>query len=198
MQVLSLLNADRPDLSSLMDRLIDKSLNSGFNGEVFSLRSSDTRVMKVSILFDLDEKKSLTDSYQEVKSNLDFLLKFKPSHFVKLHEHGMLSFIPDKNIIYYYIMDKLNPLSEDENKVFHTLVSHEDRNLKKEIPLDKARPLLEAMSKGLDFNIEKVFSLYQEICNSQIHHLDMHERNIMKDHNGNFKMIDVDNIRIKL
>ena len=94
-------------------------------------------------------------------------------------------------------MDKLNKISEDEKKVFHTILCHEDLNKKKNFSNDKILTMLNGMIKGLDFNFEKVIMFYEAQKSSIIKHNDFHVRNIMKDNFGNFKFIDLDRLDLR-
>jgi thiamine kinase-like enzyme len=94
-------------------------------------------------------------------------------------------------------MEKLFKISEDERKIFHTILSHEDRNIVKNYPLDKVKKMLTGMSYSLDFDYNKVIFFYQNLRDCPLQHLDLHVRNIMKDIDGNFKMIDFDRMKLE-
>ena len=61
-------------------------------------------------------------------------------------------------ILHYYIMEKLYTISEDEYKVFHTILSHEDREIKKNWSRKKIEETIKGLSLGLDFDKDKVLS----------------------------------------
>jgi hypothetical protein len=94
-------------------------------------------------------------------------------------------------------MEKLLSLSEDEQKVFHTLLSHEDRNLVKNYSPAERQVILQNLRRGLDFDEGRVSLFVDKLNNSPVQHLDIHTRNIMKDANGNFKMIDLDRLTME-
>jgi len=93
-------------------------------------------------------------------------------------------------------MEKLNKTTDDEKKVFYSLLSHEDRNVKKNYSLASATDMLRGMQRGLDFDYNKVFRFYRVLKESKFYHMDLHPRNIMKDTDGNFKLIDFDRVMI--
>jgi thiamine kinase-like enzyme len=89
-------------------------------------------------------------------------------------------------------MEKLHPLSEDEIKVFHSLVSHEDQNKIKKYSSLEINKILQGLSIGLDFDLHKVMFFCKNLNKLTIQHSDLHPRNLMKDSDGNFKLIDFD------
>ena len=153
-----------------------KELGSGVDGKVFYY--SPTKVIKQS-------------NYISNSIILDYIIKYNPNHIVHIYDYKVI------NNIYYYIMDKLNSISQDEYKVFHSILSHEDNNRKKNYSNDKLFQILSGLSFGLEFDYDKVFNFYQAIQNSNINHNDIHPRNIMKDELNNFKLIDIDRATIK-
>lgn len=122
-------------------------------------------------------------------------LKQQQSCYVKIYEHKKIDYYLD-NDVYLYYMEKLNKLTEDENKVFYTLVSHEDSGKIKSFSDEKAKTILNELEKFLDFDKSKVFAFFKQIKNNNIKHLDVCERNIMKDDCGNFKLIDLERVKI--
>ena len=95
-------------------------------------------------------------------------------------------------------MEKLLKISEDEAKVFHSILSHEDRGIFKNFSTDKVKKMLHGMQRGLDFDLQKIMLFYEALQNPQILHLDIHPRNIMKDENNNFKLIDLDRLQFNI
>jgi RIO-like serine/threonine protein kinase len=92
-------------------------------------------------------------------------------------------------------MEKLEKLSDDESKVFFTLLSHEDNNKKKNYTEENAIEILNKLKIGLDFDFDKVLYFFNKIMLNEINHLDISERNIMKDSCGTFKLIDFERIK---
>lgn len=131
-----------------------------------------------------------------IKSNMDYVIWNNPNVFARVYTCEFLYSNIDL-YIYYYVMEKLNHISEDESKVFRSLLSHEDRNCKKDYSLNQIQSMLDGMKLGLDFDYDKVFSFCKNVMNSNVKQHDIHERNIMKDNFGNFKFIDFERIEVK-
>lgn len=181
-------------------------LGDGADGEVFTIKGDDTKVIKFGILYERHDR-GFTNYYKQIQRVLDYLIRTYPSAYARVYEHGylgtysrpMASWKSGKQgfIIYYYIMEKLYKTSEDERKVFHSLLSHEDRGIEKKFSPEKIREMLSGMGRGLDFDAEKVTLFCENIRSAPISHLDIHVRNIMKDETGMFKLIDLDRIELE-
>jgi thiamine kinase-like enzyme len=94
-------------------------------------------------------------------------------------------------------MEKLFELTDDEKRIFHSVLSHEDKGETKNYEILKIKKMLEGMSRALDFDEEKVTFFCEELRRAPIIHNDIHIRNIMKDISGNFKMIDFDRCNLE-
>lgn len=186
-----------------IDFKIINRLGDGADGEVFELE--DNKVLKLCIY----NTSSDADAETKYKYISDVLLTLKNNNakiFASVYEFGHLGKYTktlynneeQKYILYYYIMEKLNKISEDEKKVFHSILSHEDRGLKKNFSILKIKEMLRGMSKGLDFDTKRVIFFCENIAKQAICHNDIHPRNIMKDNSGNFKLIDFDRCELKL
>jgi len=57
--------------------------------------------------------------------------------------------------------------------------------------------MLQGMSRGLDFDAEKVTLFCNNIRTAPVSHLDIHVRNIMKNDTGDYKLIDLDRIELE-
>lgn len=123
------------------------------------------------------------------------LIEHKSDYYVKVYDYCKVSKYLEYDV-YYYVMERLIPLSEDETKVFHTLISHEDCKKVKKYSIDDVCGILDEMSNFLLFDKEKVLFLIKKIYSDEIQHLDLSERNVMKDNRGNFKLIDLERIKI--
>lgn len=184
-------------------------IGDGREGEVFEFKNKDSKLEQV-IKFSLsceNEKFILEDKFQYISKVLNYLIKNPHNAYARVYEHVYMGtytrpFINAPNeqqkcILHYYVMEKLNKITEDESKVFHTILSHEDRNLKKCYQGKKLREILLKLKVGLDFDIERVI-LFCELLNaSPVIQLDLHERNIMKDNQGNFKLVDLDRLQLR-
>lgn len=195
MQVLKLINQN----SCNTKHFIGNEIGIGADGQVFSLQNEDDKVIKFCVKFDHNNC-SLKNEYKKVNNILFYLSTKKPIAYAHVYEYGYLGEYSrslydgssQKYILYYYVMEKLNKISEDEKKVFHSLLSHEDRNIKKNFSLLKIKQMLSGLSLGLDFNSEKIILFCENLKKIDIYHNDIHPRNIMKDKDNNFKLIDFD------
>jgi hypothetical protein len=182
---------------------VTNKLGDGADGDVYDISGSPNKVIKFGVLYD-DFTNPLSIKYLDIENALHYIKNNNPSVCACVYDYNFLIQSTRKvmvgtqdYILYYYIMEKLNKISEDEKKVFHTIFSHEDRNLEKHFSVREVTPILSGLSKGLDFDMVKVTSFHSKVINSSIKHLDMHPRNIMKAHDGSFKFIDFDRINIE-
>lgn len=202
MYVLSLVRQLCPDKLPVEP---DTRLGEGADGEVFSIKGDPHRVLKLSILIGRPHH-NVVSEYKRVKEALDLVIRDQPPAYVRVYSHECLQHrqfkrrTPDplfkEQILYYYLMDKLYPITEDEGRVFHSILSHEDRRKKKDFSLDKIQEMLQGMSRGLDFDAEKVILFCSNIKEAPCSHLDIAVRNIMKDETNQFKLVDLDRISL--
>lgn len=172
---------------------LDKYLGVGADGCAYL---SGDKVIKFTHMF--DNKKHLLNNYNKNKRLIEKIIVDSPKHFVKTIDFKFLKdFEKDNNyhIIYYYVMEKLEKLSDDEVRVFHTLLSHEDSNKVKNHSDYYINKTISNLSQFLDFDKEKVINFINQIKKYKIQHSDVHPRNIMKDNLGNFKFIDLDRLK---
>ena len=167
----------------------------GADGTVFKI--DDRRVLKLSVIFDYND--NLLKDFRNVNNTINELIHFGDSNFAKVYEYKYLGTFSrtldtDKQnyVLYYYIMEMLNPLSEDEKKVFHTILSHEDKNIVKNYSDKEINDMLHMLSYGLDFDTNGVKLLCDGLKKSKIKHTDIHSRNIMKNNDGKYLMVDFD------
>jgi serine/threonine protein kinase len=169
----------------------------GADGEVFDIQDDNARVIKCAVIYEY--LIPLNKEMERIETVARHLIETQPHEYVRVHTFERVAESSRKTVsgeqkyfLYYYIMDKCFKISEDEKKVFHSILSNEDRNLKKNYPLSKIETMLKGMSMGLDFDMKKVLSFCKEIQNSKIDNTDINPRNIMKNANGDFKLIDFD------
>jgi hypothetical protein len=183
-----------------IDFPLSSRLGDGADGEVFELKDTTDKVIKFSVLYEYPGE-DLDTKYDQICRTLDFIKMYKPDSYARVYEHKTLgrytrpfagSNQGQKYILYYYFMEKLLKISEDEKRVFHSILSHEDKNLNKNFSINKIKKMLTGMSMGLDFDEKKVILFVESLKMSKVCHNDLHVRNIMKDFNGNFKLIDFD------
>jgi hypothetical protein len=94
-------------------------------------------------------------------------------------------------------MERLLPLTDDEEKVFHSIISHEDRGLSKFLTPEQLHTALDLLEAGLEFDRKQVVKFYAQVILSTMKHLDLHPRNILKDNAGAFKLIDLNRLSKK-
>jgi serine/threonine protein kinase len=179
-------------------------IGDGADGEVLSITGSPDRVLKLGVIYDsVFRPLSL---YHGIERVLNHLMLTPSSVCVHVYEHGYLGVYerqvadPKREqlfILYYYIMEKLEKLSEDEKKIFHSILDHEDRGIAKDYSISKIKKMLKGMSRGLDFDQEKVMLFCDNLRRCPILHLDISARNIMKDATGNYKLVDFDRAALR-
>ena len=168
-------------------------LGSGVTGSVFEF---ENKAIKLCINYELPNQ-----------SIIDFLIENKDLNFVKVFSHKLYGPYKDngfpykdhgyESILSVIVMEKLLKISSDEEKVFHTILSHEDLNKKKNFSNSELKKILKELSIGLDFDEGKVIFFYEGLRNYIIYHSDIHQRNIMKDQLNNFKMVDCEFVKFK-
>lgn len=187
-----------------LPNFIGNEIGQGADGQCFEIKNDIAKVIKYSIIFNIDDLCKIEDLYQKRSNAFFYLENQKDPAYVCVHTHkfltkGLRDTVHGKQeyLIYYYIMDKLNKISDDEKKIFHTILSHEDANKNKNISIFKIKKDLEKISGYLDFSEEQVILFCENIVKSKLIHEDLHVRNIMKDIDGNFKLVDCDRLTFK-
>jgi hypothetical protein len=170
---------------------IDCLLGRGIDGEVYSIVGLPDKVIKLSFLVEDDD----TNYYSDLSKALSYIVSIRPRAYVQVYEHGWLVSHGDI-VLFFSIMEKLQKISEDEERIFHSILSHEDFGKKKDLSRAKVEELISGMS-ALDFDPKKVRLFCDNIKAAPLSHHDMHTRNIMKDGMGNFKLIDLDRVTLE-
>lgn len=165
---------------------LGKEIGSGIDGQVFEKDNDPSRVIKISI----SENSDYPCSYVLESKNY--------WHFARVYSCDCL-YTSDKDgkpllSVHCIEMEKLFPLTEDEEKLFHTLLSHEDANKQKEYTRDQLSTLIEELSEWFSFDKEEALSFCCAIMNCPIRHKDLHQRNIMKNVTSRFRLIDFDRL----
>ena len=179
-------------------------IGDGADGEVFELLNEPDKVIKFCVLYQYNSL-PIKKVYKTIDATLSYLKFNKPNAYAHVHEHHYLGEYSralsggqsQPYILYCYVMQKLQKISEDEKKVFHSILCHEDRGVNKNYSLNKIKKMLLGMSYGLDFSIDKTMMFVENIRSHAVLHHDIHVRNIMKDSKGNFKLIDFDRCSVK-
>jgi len=180
---------------------VGQRLGEGSDGEVFSLTDEPDKVIKVCLLFPIDSTAQEV-YFKTIVPVLTSLVSNPIDIFARVYAHEYLGTFFDRYsndfILYFYTMEKLEDISDDEKKVFHTILSHEDRGIIKNFSVKEVQEILQGLSLGLDFDEKNVIFFYENLKRTYVNHSDIHPRNIMKDKRGNFKMIDFDRAQLKL
>lgn len=194
MKSLSLIQNICPNVLPVMP---SNKIGEGADGEVFDIQGDPNKVIKCAIIYEYFIP--VNQEIERIENVARHLINTCPPAYVHVHTFETVTQFIRKTVsghqkyfLYYYIMDKCLKISEDEKKVFHSILSNEDKNLKKNYPLSKIVTMLNGMSMGLDFNMKKVLSFCEAIQNSEIDNTDINPRNIMKNAIGDFKLIDFD------
>jgi len=166
-------------------------LGSGYNGTTYRSRKNNLCIKKSHC--------SLLDSerFKNIRNNIMYIIDNCEKPYVGTFNFEFNYDYSQYKIFYRYSMEVLNPLTDDEWKLFHTLVSHEDSCKVKDLSSHRVNFLIKDLSNYLDYNVDDVKVFCEDLVKSKIKHLDLHPRNIMKDNKGNFKLIDLDNLRME-
>lgn len=174
---------------------LGKELGQGADGQCFEVQDNPKIVIKISAIYNDSIRYNIT------KKIIKYMIYNQPYLYAQVYSYKHLGefLLPnnDTYILYYYVMKKLNKISEDESKVFHTLISHEDKNIIKNYSPAQLNKILLGLQRGLDFDPRVVTLFYNKLQNSRIVHNDLHVRNVMKDETGNFRLIDFDRCNFK-
>lgn len=154
---------------------LGERIGSGVDGVVYAL--NDGTVVKFTPILDQQLIAEITTGQHP--------------HFVEVLDFGRI------DDLYFIVMERLNPLTDDEAKVFHTILSHEDRNLTKVHTPVVLASILRGLSTGLEFDLAEVMSFYAAVVLSTMSHNDLHPRNIMRANDGKFKLVDLNRLTRK-
>jgi len=199
MQALSLCKKVCPDKIPV---ITEEFIGDGADGDVYGIQNHPDRVIKFSVLYEWNYQK-IDAIYSRIDKVLTFLELNKPPAYARVYAHGLMhnetrmieldgSPSSQKYILYYYILEKLQPISECEQKVFHSIISHQDNNISRNYTVSQIKKILVCMSYGLDFDMSEVIIFHMNITECIVNHNDVHQRNIMKNKLGQFRLIDFD------
>lgn len=177
-----------------------EKLGDGFHGEAYLIPESN-QVIKYSLLY----QSMVTDFLlQDFFSRLEKVCVFQKQNnypcFVKIIDFKFITYgfggtgVGEDLLFYQTTMERLNLISADEKKLFKTIV-RQHRDVK--ASWQKIIKDVREQSHWLDFDLEKVVSFIYLLEDAPIEHDDMSSSNILKDNNGNFKLIDLDFSRLK-
>ena len=174
-------------------------IGSGADGDVYSLKDDPNKVIKYSVHYcwdDCNQNKIIADKQEAIK-----LIKNNKHLFATVFDFtfagkGSRNTVNGKQdyLLFTCVMEKLNKITEDEKRVFHSILSHEDNNKIKSYTQQQVESILNGLSLGLDFDQGKVLDFWMKVKLFPVSYTDMHPRNIMKDNFGSFKLIDFDRV----
>lgn len=184
-----------------------KYLGDGADGDVYLIANSPDKVIKFVVLY--EGKEDIDRLFLHRMNVLSYLQNNPHQSLAEIFSYGYLGFsyrnqirydskdneyiYKQKYILYYYIMERLLPISEDEKKVFYSSISHRDMgDLRQEYSIMEIENAINDMASYLVFDKSKAIDFCKNIIALPFNHRDIHERNIMKDKSGNFKLIDFD------
>lgn len=151
----------------------------GLDGEVFS---SDNKVIKFVEI--KDSKKHALNAWYHNKRKIEYILDTSPDCFVKIYDFGLVKVIEENySIIYFYLMEKLNPITKNERDVFFEIFSNDIAKFNQ----------LKINYKDVDK--QKVDNFVYQIKKCKLKQTDINPQNIMKDIDGNFKFIDLERLK---
>lgn len=187
---------------------IGRSLGDGSDGQVFQLSNDSSRVIKISALFCYFDE-DIDSHLNKIEQALIHLIVNPDDSYARVYDYKNLGkysreIFSDRislgeeqeYYLYHYVMERCFKLSEDEKKVFHSILCHEDRGIEKNYTTPQLKNILTGLSKGLDFDENKVMLFCDNLKRSRLRHLDLHVRNIMKSNSGDFKLVDFDRTRL--
>lgn len=174
-------------------------IGDGADGTVYETFNKE--IVKVSVYLNWDHQ-DIYEVQKKILGSLDYIYKNKPDHLVKIYDIGKINYITKFRsvhgdldaFIYSYRMERLNHLSDDEKRVFES-ISHRDTDRPAVID-KKTFEMTETLCDFYDLDFKKTSLFLRSIATSHIIHLDIHPRNIMKDNDNSYKLIDLDRITI--
>lgn len=181
--------------------ITEEEVGSGADGDVYSIKNDKLKVIKYTVQYCWDD----ININEIVSSKFEVMAKIKQENHIfanvydfKFLGKGTRNIVDGSQnyLLFSCIMEKLNKITDDEKKIFHTLLSHEDCNKIKKLKQSQVNKILQSMHGYIDFDYDAVKKFYNNVISSKIKHSDMHPRNIMKDNFGNFKFIDFDRVHL--
>lgn len=179
---------------------LGEEIGNGVDGQVFLQKGDEEFVIKLSAIIGTSTNVVLEefDRRCAVIDNMRHFYYSTPiaNYFTIPFERCYLwqgNYSSSSRLIYYARMERLLALSADEERVFHTLLSHEDANKKKQYDL----MTLNELSNWYSFDQERANTFCKAVFFGRYQHNDLHIRNIMKDADGNYKLIDFDRMEVR-
>lgn len=184
---------------NLLPLVGDQLGHGGADGEVFSLLENPEQVIKFSIIYDYPCA-PYKKEYDRITNVLAYLTSEHPNTCACVSVHGKLAegsrqnvtFGDQKYLLHSYVMEKCFPLTDEEKKVFHSIITPQKRFKKS----GQAEKILSGLSKGFDFDFEKIVSFVKGVSLLPFTHSDLGPLNIMKTVSGKYVLIDFDRAKM--
>lgn len=148
---------------------LDWFVAQGADGFVYELQDDNTKVIKISILCNYTIEKNLIKVYNAITDVYKYIQKNNLNRFVSIYDYG--------------IVQQGERIFDGKKQSFivHYCV------------MDK----LEKLSKKDVEYLENNQEFWDELDDFDFDHGDLQIRNVLKDKNGNYKLIDFDRARMK-
>lgn len=160
-------------------------LAEGDDGKAYENWDDENKVVKVGFL---DRSKSGT-SLSNLENNFDYVLNNKPEAYVEVYDYGCVD-CRACNISYFVLMKKLYPLSNNEANTIPALAIKAQKFSGKNTGTLEQNDFLKSLSD------KKQKTFVKNIWDSGIVHNDIFCGNLMKDENGDYKLIDLDRLTL--
>lgn len=186
---------------------IGKFLGAGAYGEAYEVDGGD-KVLKISVAKSEAEAEALL-------SKLDKIGQLNSEVFPKLFDSGILcdvqipgsKWMVNEGTAYFYVMEKLVPLTKSEAKIVSRTVNDletierlpaaQQAQERKKYMFSKARQYKRDgdIEEGDGNPLEGGAELFDKLRASGMSHSDMHSQNIMKNAQGQYKLIDLESAK---
>lgn len=163
-------------------------LAEGVDGKAYQNWDDDFKVVKVGFL-DHMHRSGCTLSVLE--DNFDYVLNNKPEAYVTVHDYGCFD-CKSCNVSYFVMMEKLKKLTNVEAGTIPNLAINAQNLYKK--PKKKQVGLTADQTDFIKNLGPKKKKFVQNIWKSGLIHNDIHAGNIMKNDDGDYKLIDLDRL----
>ena len=161
-------------------------LAEGADGKAYENWNDEGKVVKVGFI---DTMLHSMNSLDKLEDNFDYVYVNKPKAYVEVYDYGCVD-CRTCNVSYYVLMQKLEPLDGNETYEIPNIVRQVQQLVNsykktKDCPYPRQR---------LHYKNQAHQDFAEAIWDSGIIHNDAHHGNIMKDSDGNYKLIDLDRL----
>lgn len=161
-------------------------LAEGADGKAYENWDDENKVVKVGFI---DTMAHSMTSLDQLEDNFDYVLTNKPKAYVEVYDYGCVD-CRACNVSYFVLMQKLEPLDGLELYEIPNIVQQAQR-LVNNYKTSNNSPF---PRQRLSYKNKAQQDFAEAIWDSGIIHNDAHHGNIMKDDDGNYKLIDLDRL----